>query len=77
MAKTLGQRLDAVQDAIALVEQGQEYKIADRELKRVSYSQLTQREDKLIHKINMYGRDYIEGQNTTPLKMQAHVQFSS
>lgn len=77
MAKTLGQQLDAVQAAITLAESGQEYKIADRELKRIPFSLLQKREETLITKINLYGRDYIEGQNTTPMKMTANVQFGS
>lgn len=76
MAKTLGQQLDAVQTAITLAESGQEYKIADRELKRIPFSLLQKREETLITKINMYGRDYIEGQNTTPMKMTANVKFT-
>lgn len=76
MAKTLGQQLDDVQTAIELALQGQEYKIADRELKRTPFSLLQKREDDLIAKIEMHGRNFIPGQNTTAMRMNVPVTFS-
>lgn len=76
MAKTLGQQLDDVQTAIESVLTSQKYVINGRELTRADLSVLQTREDALIKKIEAHGRDYIAGQNTSPLKMSANVCFS-
>lgn len=76
MAKSLGEQLDAIQTAIDAVLTSQSYKMNGRELTRADMSALERREDKIIALIDMHGRDYIPGQNTKPLKMSAHVQFS-
>lgn len=76
MAKTLGQQLDAVQTAITAVESSQSYKLDGRELTRADLSTLYKREDDLISKIENYGRDYIPGQNTQPMRRGVNVRFS-
>ena len=76
LAQTLGQQLDAVQTAISAVETSQSYEMDGRKLTRADLSILYKREDSLISKIEIYGRNYSPGQNTTPMKTRAHVQFS-
>ena len=76
MAKTLGQQLDAVQTAITAVETSQSYELEGRKLTRADLSTLYKREDSLIAKIEIHGSNYTPGQNTTPMKTRAHVQFS-
>lgn len=76
LAKTYGQQLDAVQTAIEAVETSQSYELDGRKLTRADLSTLYRREDDLISKIEIHGRNYIPGQNTSPMKMRAHVQFS-
>lgn len=76
MAKTYGEQLDAVQTAITAVETSQSYEMDGRKLTRADLETLYRREDSLISKIEIHGRDYTPGQNTSPLKMRAHVQFS-
>lgn len=76
MAKTYGQQLDAVQAAIEAVESSQSYELDGRKLTRADLSTLYKREDSLIAKIEIHGRNYAPGQNTTPMKTRAHVQFS-
>jgi len=76
LAKTYGQQLDAVQTAIEAVETSQSYEFEGRKLTRADLQTLYSREDSLISKIEIHGRNYTPGQNTSPLKMRANVQFS-
>lgn len=76
MAKTLGQQLDAVQTAIDAVETSQSYEMEGKKLTRADLGELYRREARLISKIDMHGRNHTLGQNSTPMKMTAHVQFS-
>lgn len=76
MAQTLGQQLEALQTAISAVETSQSYEIDGRKLTRADLATLYKREDALISKIDIFGRNYIPGQNTSPMKMRAHVRFS-
>ncbi|MFH0710115.1 MAG: hypothetical protein V2A75_07915 [Pseudomonadota bacterium] len=76
MAQTLGQQLDAVQTAISAVETSQSYEMDGRKLTRADLSTLYKREDSLISKIEIFGRDYAPGQNTSPMKTRANVRFS-
>ncbi len=76
MAKTLGQQLDEIQVAIEAVTTSQSYEMNGRKLTRADLGDLDRREDKLISKIELYGRNYIPGSNTTPMKMTANVRFS-
>lgn len=79
MAKTLGQQLDDVQSAIDAALSSQSYEISDggngRKLTRASLETLQVRENELIKKIEMFGRDYIPGQNTKPTKTRVNVVF--
>lgn len=76
MAQTLGQQLDAVQTAITAVQTSQSYEMDGRKLTRADLETLYRREDSLISKIEIHGRNYTPGQNTSPLKTRANVQFS-
>lgn len=78
MAKTLGQRLDQVQDAIDKLESGtaQSYEMDGRKMTYLDLTALYKREDYLIKQIELYGRDYIPGQNSKPVRRTALVSFS-
>lgn len=76
MTKTLGQKYDAVQNAIEKTLAGEEYKISDRELKRVPLEALQKRESHLEKQIALHGRDYIPGQNTQAVSFNVPVQFN-
>lgn len=76
MAQTLGQQLDSVQAAIEAVQTSQSYELDGRKLTRADLSTLYKREESLISKIESFGRNYTPGQNSTPMKTRAHVQFS-
>jgi len=76
MAKSLGERLDQIEAAIDAIESGaQSYELHGRKLERGDLGSLYAQEERLYKKIAMHGRDYIPGQNTRPLKMEAHVIF--
>lgn len=76
MALTFGQQLDAVQTAIASVQSSQSYEFEGRKLTRADLSTLYKREDDLISKIEIYGRDYTPGQNSKPMRRSVNVRFS-
>jgi len=76
LAKTYGEQLDAVQTAITAVETSQSYEMDGRKLTRADLETLYRREESLISKIEIHGRNYCPGQNTSPMKTRAHVQFS-
>jgi len=76
LAKTLGQQLDAVQAAIEAAEGSQSYEFEDRKLTRADLATLYRQEKDLISKIEIHGRNYTPGQNTSPMKTRVHVQFS-
>ncbi len=75
MAKTLGEQLDETQDAISKALTAQSYQTGDTEINRASLFRLEEREEKLIAKIERYGRNYIEGQNTSPIGDTSLVSF--
>ena len=76
MAQTLGQQLDEVQASITKTLTSQSYQNGDKQNSRAALFRLENREETLLAKIELYGRDYIPGQNTRPTSMQASVQFS-
>lgn len=75
MAKTLGQQLDDVQNAISKVLSAQSYQTGDKEVSRAALFRLEEREEKLLSKISIYGRNYTEGQNTEPTGDTAYASF--
>jgi len=75
MAKSFGEQLDEVQEAITAVLTSQSYKMNGRELTRADLSALEMREDRLISQVEKYGADYIVGVSKQTMKMEAHVRF--
>lgn len=78
MARTLGEQLDTVQDAIYKLESGRaaSYEIEGRKMAYHDLSTLYRRESELLRRIEKYGRDYTPGQNAKPLSRIALVSFS-
>lgn len=75
MAKTLGQQLDEVQAAISKTLEAQRYDKGDVSLSRAALFRLENREELLLGKIEVHGRDYIPGQNTKGVRTRAVIQF--
>jgi FixJ family two-component response regulator len=75
VAQTLGEQLDAVQDAITKTLTAQSYQKGDNQISRAALSKLEAREEKLLAKIQAYGRNYIEGQNSEPIGDTSLVSF--
>lgn len=73
--KTLSQQLEEVQTAISAVMNGQAYEIAGRKMTKANLSELSDREDSLIDKINKFGANFIVGTSKTQ-KAGLNVQFS-
>lgn len=77
MAKTLGEQLEEVQNAISAVLTSQSYKLNGRELTRADLSALEMREERLLGLIEKYGADYTAGQQAEVRGVRASVRFSS
>jgi len=77
LAKTLGQQLDRVQEAIDKLESGtaQSYEIEGRKMTYLDLPALYKREEYLLKQIENYGRDYTPGQNTKPVRRNIIVSF--
>jgi len=75
MAKTLGEQLNEVQEAITAVLTSQSYKMNGRELTRADLSALEMREDRLFTLIEKYGDDYFPSKNTK-VGMRVPIRFS-
>lgn len=75
MAKTLGEQLTDVQDAIEKAQSMQEYTKSDITIKRANLATLYAREDRLLQKISQYGADYSESAASTTAR-RAYVVFS-
>lgn len=75
MAKTLGERLDELQESIETTQKSQAYQTGDNQLTRASLSSLYLQEERLLSKIAIYGRNYIEGSNTEPMGKVSFVSF--
>ena len=76
MAKTLGERLDEVQEAISRALKGQSVEIGDRRVEMPNLFRLQELEERLLSQIAKYGRDHVPGQNAKPLPTKARVVFS-
>jgi hypothetical protein len=78
VARTLGKQLDDVQNAIEAIETGrsQSYEIEGRKMTYLDLASLYRRESALLKKIELHGRDFIEGQNSKPTARRARVVFS-
>ena len=78
LAESLGVKLDRVQKAIAKLESGavSSYEIEGRKITYQNIQFLYKREQELINQIEMYGRDYIPGGNSKPVRRVVRVSFS-
>ena len=78
VARSLGQQLDDVQSAIEAIETGrsQSYEIEGRKMTYLDLSSLYRRESALLKKIELHGRNFIEGQNSEAAPRRAKVVFS-
>ena len=76
MSKTLGQQYDSILIKIDKAEESQSYQTGSGEqLVRGQLSTLYAERNRLLEKIERYGRNYIEGQNTSPAGDTAYVSF--
>ena len=76
MSKTLGEQYDSILIKIDEAEESQSYQTRSGEqLLRGTLFRLYEERDRLLSKIERYGRNYIEGQNTSPVGDTAYVSF--
>ncbi|MFY9085369.1 hypothetical protein [Aliarcobacter cryaerophilus] len=76
MSKTLGQQYDSILIQIEKTQESQSYQTeSGSQLIRGTLFRLYEERDRLLEKIERYGRSYIEGQNTTPAGDTAYVSF--
>lgn len=76
MSKTLGQQYDSILIKIDKAEESQSYQTeSGLQLIRGTLFRLYEERDRLLEKIERYGRNYIEGQNTSPVGDTAYVSF--
>lgn len=77
MANTLGERYDSILKKIDKAEEAQSYQTASgNEITRGTLFRLYEERDRILAKIEMYGRNYTEGQNTTSVGDTSLVSFS-
>lgn len=77
LAESLGTKLDRIQKAIAKLEDGtvSSYEIEGRKITYHNIQFLYKREQELIRQIEMYGRDYVPGGNSNPIRRVVRVSF--
>lgn len=77
MSKTLGEKYDSIETKIDAAENVQQYQTSSGEqITKGTLFRLYEERDRLLEKIERYGRNYIEGQNTTPMGDISLVSFS-
>lgn len=77
MAKTIGEQYDSILIKIDNAENVQQYQTSSGEqITKGTLFRLYEERDRLLEKIERYGRNYIEGQNTTPMGDVSLVSFS-
>lgn len=77
MAKTLGEKFDSIETKIDNAENVQQYQTSSGEqITKGTLFRLYEERDRLLEKIERYGRNHIEGQNTTPMGDVSLVSFS-
>lgn len=77
MAKTLGEQYDSILIKIDNAENVQQYQTSlGEQITKGTLFRLYEERDRLLEKIERYGRNYIEGQNTTPMGDVSLVSFS-
>lgn len=76
MPKTIGELYDSILTKIEKAEESQSYQTGSGEqLVRGQLSTLYAERNRLLEKIERYGRNYIEGQNTSPTGDTSYVSF--
>lgn len=76
MAKTIGEQYDSILIKIDNAETVQSYQTGSGEqVTKANLTVLYKERDRLLEKIERYGRNYIEGQNTTPISDTSLVSF--
>ena len=75
MTLTLGQRLDDIDAKIDKAENAQRSQLGDKQIDRGSLAAMYKQREKIVLKIEAYGANYIEGQNTKPKKAFVGVSF--
>jgi len=76
VAQTLGQQYDSLLLKIQKAESSQSYStLSGESLTRGQLPSLYAERNRLIAKIEYYGRNYIEGQNTAPIGDTSFVSF--
>ncbi|WP_417327670.1 hypothetical protein [Halarcobacter sp.] len=73
---TLGEQYDQILTDIRKAQSSQSYQAGDKQLARGTLFRLYEERDRLLNKINTYGRNYTEGQNTTPSGDTSLASFS-
>lgn len=74
---TLGEQYDSILVDISNTQKIDEYQTASGErAKRANLSVLYKERDRLLDKIERFGRNYTEGQNTTPIGDTSLVSFA-
>lgn len=63
---TLGTQYDQILIDIKKAQSSQSYQNGEKQMSRGTLFRLYEERDRLLDKINSYGRDYTEGKNTTP-----------
>lgn len=77
MAKTIGEQYDSILIKIDNAENVQSYQTSSGEqMTKANLSVLYKERDRLLDKIERYGRNYIDGQNTTSMGDVSLVSFS-
>ncbi|OCL85737.1 hypothetical protein AAX26_01804 [Aliarcobacter thereius] len=76
MSKTIGQHYDSILIQIEKTQESQSYQTGSGDqLTRGQLSTLYAERNRLLEKIERYGRNHIEGQNTAPIGDIALVSF--
>lgn len=74
--KTLGQILDEIEDALTQCRKAMIVEKGDSKL-TMNYDKLLKEKEATLKKISKYGRDYVEGANTTPTRRGIKVRRAS
>ena len=74
MAQTLGERYDELVAKISKMEEAHSFRKGENEKQNHSINLLYSERDKVLAKIERYGRNYIEGSNTAPRRRGPRIQ---
>ena len=76
MAQTLGERYDSLISKIDKAEDAQRMQKGEHSVERGILFRLYEERDRVLEDINIFGRNYIPGQNTQPIGDTSLVSFS-